>query len=110
MVRDFGGTTHAPIVATLSPSAEPCPPASYCTPKELAEVKAQLVTLSAQMDSKLLDLDANISFASRLLYLDSNTANNPTMHIQGKEKFEGLDSVLCISASNTLLSSSQVTR
>ena len=37
-------------------------------------------------------------------------ANNSTMKIQGEEKFEGLDSVLCESAGMSLFSSSQFTR
>ena len=37
------------------------------------------------------------------------TANNSTMAIRGQVKFEGLDSILCDSASNSLLSTSQIT-
>ena len=38
------------------------------------------------------------------------TANNSTMGIQGRGHFEGVNSVLCESASNSLLSISQYTR
>ena len=75
---------------------------------------------------KLIASGANITIVSSLTHLDPNTtpiyhradkpsrtvqtANNSTMAIQGQGKFEGVNGVLCESASYSLLSTSQYTR
>ena len=119
-------TSHAQFSSPSSPSAPPCPPVSDAKLHENIALKSQLafyLAMQAQkkVKKKLLDSGANIIIVSSLSHLDSNTfptflradkpsvvetANNSTMEIQGNGQFEGLNSVLCESASNSLLSTS----
>ena len=95
-----------------------------------AAMEARMGLMSVQLAAKevkkkLLDSGANISIVSNLSHSDSNTfptflradkpsvvetANISTMTIQGQGQFIGLNSVLCESANNSLLSASQFTR
>ena len=97
-------------------------PPSHITSEHTAmyqALQAQIDQLRAEkVKKKLLNSGANISIVSSLLHLDTNTipillradkpsvvvtANISTMEIQGQGKFEGVDCVLCDSASSSLL-------
>ena len=87
----------------------------------------QLARKIADKSKKLLlDSGANTPIVSSLLHLDPNTtpsfhradkpsrnvetANNYNIEIQGQGIFNGLNSMLCDSATNNLLTASQFTR
>ena len=111
--------SYPPVSTTLSKNIPALPHTSIWLSEHLARKQAEI------SKKKLLDSGANISIVSSLTHLDPNTnplfhsadkplrnvetANNSKMPIQGQGKFEGVNGVLCETATNSLLSLSQYT-